>query len=96
MQLVSGTARWYAPFDLLVTGINTKVSSSADSNISIQIKKNGSTVKSSSILAGQFSSVVSAPEFPMVEGDYITVDVTSIGTTNKGEDLVVQFKYRQT
>jgi hypothetical protein len=96
LQLVSGTARWYAPFDLLVTGINTKVSSSADSNISIQIKKNGSTVKSSSILAGQFSSVVSAPEFPMVEGDYITVDVTSIGTTNKGEDLVVQFKYRQT
>jgi len=96
LQLVTGTARWYAPFDLLVTGINTKVSSSADSNISIEIKKNGSTVKSNSILAGQFSSVVSAPEFPMVEGDYITVDVTSIGTTNKGEDLVVQFKYRQT
>lgn len=96
LQLVTGTTRWYAPFDLLVTGINTKVSSSADSNISIEIKKNGSTVKSSSILAGQFSSVVSAPEFPMVEGDYITVDVTSIGTTNKGEDLVVQFKYRQT
>jgi len=96
LQLVTGTARWYAPFDLLVTGINTKVSSSADSNISIEIKKNGSTVKSSSILAGQFSSVVSAPEFSMVEGDYITVDVTSIGTTNKGEDLVVQFKYRQT
>lgn len=96
LQLVTGTARWYAPFDLQVTGINTKVSSSADSNISIAIKKNGSTVKSSSILAGQFSSIVSAPEFSMVEGDYITVDVTSIGTTNKGEDLVVQFKYRQT
>jgi len=96
LQLVTGTARWYAPFDLQVTGINTKVSSSADSNISIAIKKNGSTVKSSSILAGQFSIIVSAPEFSMVEGDYITVDVTSIGTTNKGEDLVVQFKYRQT
>lgn len=96
LQLVTGTARWYAPFDLLVTGINTKVSSAADANISIEIKKNGTVVKSDSILAGQFSSVVSAPEFSMAEGDYITVDVTSIGTTNKGEDLVVQFKYRQT
>jgi hypothetical protein len=96
LQLVTGTARWYAPFNLLVTGITAKVSSSADADISIEIKKNGTVVKSDSILAGQFSSVVSAPEFSMAEGDYITVDVTSIGTTNKGEDLVVQFKYRQT
>jgi hypothetical protein len=96
LQLVTGTARWYAPFNLLVNGITAKVSSSADADISIEIKKNGTVVKSDSILAGQFSSVVSAPEFSMAEGDYITVDVTSIGTTNKGEDLVVQFKYRQT
>jgi hypothetical protein len=96
LQLVTGTARWYAPFNLLVNGITAKVSSSADADISIEIKKNGTVVKSDSILAGQFSSVVSAPEFSMAEGDYITVDITSIGTTNKGEDLVVQFKYRQT
>jgi len=30
-----------------------------------------------------------------MEGDDLTVDVTDIGTTNKGEDLVVQFKYKQ-
>jgi len=32
----------------------------------------------------------------MTEGDYLTVDVTSIGTTAPGEDLVVQIKYKET
>ena len=32
----------------------------------------------------------------MNAGDYLTVDILTIGTTNKGEDLVIQFKYKQT
>ena len=31
----------------------------------------------------------------MNAGSYLTVDVTSIGTSAKGKDLVVQFKYRE-
>jgi hypothetical protein len=31
----------------------------------------------------------------MNEGDYLTLDVTAIGTTAKGKDLNVQFKYKR-
>jgi hypothetical protein len=93
---VTGTARWYAPFALQIVAINNKVSTAADQNILITIKKNGTSVKTGSIAASALSSTVTSPEFTMAEGDYITVDITQIGTTNKGENLVVQFKYKQT
>lgn len=96
LQVVTGTARWYAPFALQVTSITAKVSTVADGAISFAVKKNGSSVKTGSITAGQSSASVSSPEFSMAEGDYITLDVTAIGTTAKGENLVVQFKYIQT
>jgi len=96
LQLVTGTARWYAPFALQIVAINNKVSTAADQNILITIKKNGTSVKTGSIAASALSSTVTSPEFTMAEGDYITVDITQIGTTNKGENLVVQFKYKQT
>jgi hypothetical protein len=96
LQVVTGTARWYAPFNLQIIAINNKVSVSADQNILITIKKNGVSTKTGSIASGALSSTVSSPEFTMSEGDYITVDITQVGTANKGENLVVQFKYKQT
>ena len=38
---------------------------------------------------------VSANSFSMNEGDYLTLDVTTIGTTAKGKDMTTQFKSKR-
>ena len=96
LQVHTGTARWYAPFDLEVISITGRVSASADASIDINVNRNGILIKNGSILAGQISTIFSSSSFNMTEGQYLTVDLTQVGSTNKGEDLVVQFKYRRT
>ena len=96
LQIFTGTARWYAPFNSAVTGINMKLNVAADGFVAIAVKKNGVTVKSGSISPGDTSATIANPDFAMTEGDYLTVDVTSIGTSAPGEDLVVQIKYKET
>jgi hypothetical protein len=96
LQVVTGTARWYAPFALEMQTIKGKLGTAADGVVGVVIKKNGISEKTLAITTGQTSADVSSPTFTMTEGQYLTVDITSIGTTNKGSDLVVQFKYRRT
>jgi len=93
LAVTTGTVRWYAPFNLVVTETNAKVSTAADGAIGITVNKNGSSAQTFNISASATSG--SGGSFTMSSGDYLTVDVTSVGTTNKGEDLVVQFKYKQ-
>lgn len=96
LTIETGTARWYAPFDLSITDIRPRVASAADEDVGILVKKNGTTEKTITVSSGQVSVSVSNASFSMTEGDYITLDVTSVGTTNKGEDLFVQFTYQKT
>jgi len=94
LAVTTGTARWYAPFDLSIISISAKVSVAADGPITLVVRKNNSTNQTFSIpsnsLTANGSSIV------MSEGDYITLNVTTVGSVAKGENLVVQFKYKQT
>ena len=65
---------------------------------SIQINKNDVSQSSIDILGGQTTASPTGTNktWNMNAGDYLTVDILTIGTTNKGEDLVIQFKYKQT
>ena len=98
LSVHSGTARWYAPFALTVVDVVPNIRVAADSGITVDVKKASTTVSNFSITAGQLTTDVtgSAATWAMAEGDYLTVDLTAVGTTSKGKDLVVQFKYRQT
>ena len=96
LQVHTGTARWYAPFDCEITGISMKLRVAADDFVSMSVKRNDTAVRSDSILPGQLSSTIASPNFDLLEGQYLTVDVTAVGSNAKGEDLVVQFKYRET
>jgi hypothetical protein len=97
LQVHTGTARWYAPYNLNITDTIPKLNTAADATVSIQIKKNNTSQSSIDILSGQTtaSPTGSNKSWNMNAGDYLTVDILTIGTTNKGEDLVVQFKYKQ-
>ena len=94
----TGTARWYAPFNLTIADVIPKLRVAADATVTILVKKNGTMVSTINVAANTTTIDVTGgySTWNMVEGDYLTVDVTTIGTTNKGEDLVVQFKYKQT
>ena len=93
LAVTTGTARWYAPFNLSITEIDAKLSTAADSAVTLVIKKNNSTNQTLNILANSTSITGSA--IALDEDDYITVDITTVGNVAKGENLVIQFKYKQ-
>lgn len=92
LVITTGTVRWYAPSALTINSIIARIGTTADATVTAVAKKNGSTVATISITAGQ-SEATNNTGFSMITGDYLTLDITTIGSTNKGADLNVQFLY---
>jgi len=91
-----GIARWYAPNDLTVTEITSRVgTSSLGQPITIVINSNDNT-SSTTRLAPTITSLSNTVNFSMSEGDYLTVDVNTIGTVRAGSDLSVQVSFSYT
>ena len=95
LETHTGTARWYAPFDLTITDITARVNGSADTEIQMDVRRNGVVMKNLTITAGLFEGGTVSPSFGMAEDDYLTLDTTQVGSAIKGSDLVVQFKYKK-
>ena len=96
LSIVEGTAKWYAPFKARVFGITSRLGTAADGVVNIQVQQNDSNQFAYSHPANNTSrDFTDSAAFTMNAGSYLTVDVTSIGTSAKGKDLVVQFKYRE-
>ena len=98
LQIHTGTARWYSPMAMTVIDVVPKLRVAADADITMTVKKNGNTVSNIVIVSGQTTVVLtgSNKSWAMADGDYLTLDISTVGTTDKGKDLVVQFKYQQT
>ena len=96
LAVTTGTARWYAPFDLTVTDIRPRVGTAADSDINIDIKVDGTSAKTATIAGSATSATVTSPSFTMTEGQYLTIDLTAVGSEGTtGKDLFLQFTYRK-
>jgi len=95
LSVTTGTARWYAPFNLQIFSISPKLGTAADGTVTIDVNKNGSSAETFSFSASATTATVTDPIINMNEGDYITIDVDAVGSTNKGEDLNIQFKYKK-
>lgn len=95
LQVGVGTKRWYAPFNLEVVKINAKLAGAADANVVADVKKNGISAQTVTIPTGDVSAVISSPTLVLVEGEYLTVDITGAGVSN-GNDLYLQFIYKRT
>jgi hypothetical protein len=95
LSVTTGTARWYAPFNLTITSISPILGTAADDTVTTLVKKNGSTVSTITFAASATTGSASTSTFSMNEGDYLTLDVTTIGTTAKGKDMTTQFKYKR-
>lgn len=95
LQVITGTKRWYAPFDSQISGISANLGTAADNIVGIDVKNNGVSAKTVSFSPNTTTTNVVAPFFTMSAGDYLTVDITSIGTNSVGQDLYLQFTYKK-
>ena len=93
LEVTTGTKRWYAPRSLTIKDITARVDTApTGSALNISINKNGSQASTVAIAAGatKTSSTVS---IAMAADDYITVDITSVGSTTPGTELGITFTY---
>jgi len=96
LDLLTGTKRWYAPYNITITEITANLGVAADDTVTAVINSGGSSLQTINITAGQLSTTLSGLSLTVNSGGYLTIDVTAVGTTNKGEDLYIQIKYRRT
>lgn len=91
LQIFGGTSRWYPPAPVTLIAIEAYVSvPSVGSDITFDLKKNGITVYSGVIAVGQQRLAPVAISVDLTTDDYLTLDVTGVGSTTPGSDLVVR------
>lgn len=83
------------PFDLQIVGISANLGTTADNIVGIDVKNNGVSAKTVSFSPNITTTNIVAPFFTMNAEDYLTVDITSIGTNSVGQDLYLQFTYKK-
>lgn len=93
LEVTTGTVRWYAPYNLVINSIVANLGISADDTVAATIKKNGESQTTVTFAATTTSGTPATQTISMSSGDYLTVDVDSVGTSVKGEDLYLQFLY---
>ena len=97
LSTTTGTARWYAPYNIATNSIKAYVETApVGSALSIDIKKNGTSAATPSISDGAVSATEITSAVSLTAGDYLTVDITGVGSSTAGENLNIVFKYKRT
>lgn len=79
----------FGDFDMFVS------TAPSGADLTVQINKNGSQIATGTLSAGDLSSTdnsIPTSQAGFVSGDYLTVDITQIGSSTAGEDLYINFK----
>lgn len=95
LVITDGVTRWYAPYNLAVTAIIPRVVIAANEAIELDIRKNDESFIELTIPANEFNGAPYTTEFNLLFGDFLTVAVTQVGTSQApGGELYVQFQFR--
>jgi hypothetical protein len=96
VSVASGTANFYVYETCTLININAYAGTApAGSSLNITINKNGTSAKTISIADGSSSST-NSDTTTFAQGDYITVDVTQVGSSTAGSDVKINFIFRKT
>lgn len=99
LQVITGTERWYAPFPLTINKVVARLGTAADAPVDIKVVKNtgGTTIATDLTLTTNATKREISPNIQLSDqtDDYLTVNVNSIGTNLKGEDLHIIFYYTE-
>ena len=93
LSVVVGTARWYPSADIDVLNVRASVNTApSGADVIVNINKNGALFATLTIIDGTNISSTVVPGSPEVlSTDYLTVDVTQIGSG--ASDMAVQVTY---
>jgi hypothetical protein len=100
LSVGTGRAKFYIPGPITLGNVRASVGTApTGADITIDVNKNGTTVFTTQtnrpkIFAGQTLVSTSTPNITeFAAGDYITVDIDTIGSLNPGSDLTVQIEF---
>lgn len=92
LEPVVGTHRYYIERANTITKVRASVGTApVGASITIDVKKNGTSILGGTLLsvaAGQFTNTRTT-SVAVSAGDYLTVDIVSVGTSTPGSDLTV-------
>ena len=90
--VASGVARWYPPNSCTINKIHVGVGvAPVGSGLTVRVNRNGASIGTVTVVAGTFTATFVPTVTTFVLGDYITVDITAIGSTTAGSAVLVQF-----
>ena len=100
LSAYTGVKRWYAPKNITISKIKARVDTApTGAGVVIQVNRTTTgnvttnqqlTVADGTTLISDTSPTISS----MLEDDYLTVDIVSVGTTTAGENLTVEITYK--
>ena len=89
----TGVARWYSPAEVTVNKV-TAVVGTASQGQPITVVINSADVEKQTLkLAPGVTNFTNTTPFDVDQYDYLTVDITGVGTTTTGKDLNIQVFY---
>lgn len=100
----TGVSRYLFPYSATIIGVSAAVNSAPiGADIIIDVKKNGTTIFTTQanrpkILAGANATAAEVTNMNVTSistGDYVTIDINQVGSTNPGSDLTVFVRYQQ-
>lgn len=95
LYVLNGTARWYAPRDVTIQSMSAYVGTApVGSSLNLRVNKNGSSIATPLITDGATSGSLTGLTNALNAGDYLTVDVTQVGSSTAGSDLALIIRYR--
>lgn len=91
----TGTARWYAPRDITITDVIMRVDTApVGADLDITINRTGTQAGTTDMsITASNTKATHTTDFDLDADDYMTVDVTQIGSSTAGTDLKVTFRY---
>ena len=96
LYVLNGSARWYAPRALTIQSMTAYVQTAPSGNsLNLRVNKNGSSIATPTIASGATSGSLTGLTTTMNAGDYLTVDITqvgSVGTEGSNLSLVIVYK----
>lgn len=94
LAVLTGTARWYPTKTISVIELRANVGvPPAGQDIKVDVLKNGVLDTTLTIAQGNYLSTAATVSIALLATDYVTIDITQVGSTTKGADLVVSLKY---
>lgn len=90
---IGSKRRYISSTSTLATADLYVITPSSGSAINLRINKNGSSAGTVTIDSGQTSSINNALNISLAQNDYLTVDITQVGSVTPGSNLYMNLKF---